>query len=115
MLLDPLEEQLDLPSGLVQLADGPCRQRQVVGEENKVFLAEGVAINDPPQLFRVKLRGQGTSQGDGLIATQTGALVDRMRVDPAELQLVSGPNDIEGEGVSPPSQGFLETLSCRSL
>ena len=32
MLLDPLEEQFDLPSGLVELANGQRRQRQVVGQ-----------------------------------------------------------------------------------
>jgi len=65
MLLDPLEEQLDLPSGLVELANGQRRERQVVGQQDQVFLTDRVAINDPPQLFRVELRGQGAGQSDG--------------------------------------------------
>jgi hypothetical protein len=50
MSLDPVEEQLDLPSGFVALAKR--RERQVVGEQHQEFLADAVAINDPPLEFR---------------------------------------------------------------
>ena len=37
MLLDPLEEQLDLPSALVKGADGHGRQTELIGEEHQGF------------------------------------------------------------------------------
>ena len=33
MLLDPLEEQLDLPTNFVKRGDGHCWQGRIVGEE----------------------------------------------------------------------------------
>jgi len=34
VLLDPLEEQLHLPAALVDLGDGKCRKREVVGQKH---------------------------------------------------------------------------------
>jgi hypothetical protein len=34
MLLDPLEEQLDLPATAIEVGDGQRRQEEVVGEED---------------------------------------------------------------------------------
>ena len=34
VLLDPLEEDLNVPSTLVQLSDGQCGQSEIVGEED---------------------------------------------------------------------------------
>ena len=35
VLFDPLEEQFDFPSLVVQLCDHQCRQREVVGQEDE--------------------------------------------------------------------------------
>ena len=35
VLLDPLEEQLDLPSAAIQLGDGKCREIEVVGQKHR--------------------------------------------------------------------------------
>ena len=35
MLVDPLEEQFDLPARLVERTDGACRQDELVGEEDE--------------------------------------------------------------------------------
>jgi hypothetical protein len=37
MLLDPLEEQLNLPAALVELADGGGRQGEMVGDEHELL------------------------------------------------------------------------------
>src|SRR6202035_2904184 len=53
MLLDPLEEQLDLPSALVEGADGRGRQTELIGEEHQSFSRLGIAQSDTPQVFGV--------------------------------------------------------------
>ena len=42
VLLDPLEEQLDLPAALVQRGNGQRRQRCVVGQKHQRFARIGV-------------------------------------------------------------------------
>lgn len=42
VLLDPLEEQLDLPTLLVNVRDSLCRQFEVVGDEGVFLLRLGI-------------------------------------------------------------------------
>ena len=46
VLLDPLEEQFHLPSRFVDLCDGDCRKREVVGEELESLPCFHVEIAD---------------------------------------------------------------------
>ena len=41
MLLDPFEEQFDLPPLTVELGDRQCRQGEVVGEEDQLLAGLG--------------------------------------------------------------------------
>ena len=68
MLLDPLEEQLDLPATLVKRADRCCRQDHLVGEEDERFSGLGLVQADPAQKGRIVPPGVIAIQGDGLIA-----------------------------------------------
>ena len=77
MLLDPLEEQLDLPSALVKGADGRGRQTELIGEEHQGFARLGIAQADAPQVFGVMLAGVVTVERDGLIADDPGRPVGR--------------------------------------
>jgi hypothetical protein len=43
VLLDPLEEQLDPPSGLEQLRNGQGRQKMIVGQKDEPFPGGGIA------------------------------------------------------------------------
>ena len=38
MLLDPFEEQLDLPTAFVELGDGQSRKLEIVGEKPEAFV-----------------------------------------------------------------------------
>ena len=49
MLLDPLEEQLDLPAQTVELGDGEGGQREVVGEKDQSLAGLGILEPDTPQ------------------------------------------------------------------
>jgi hypothetical protein len=48
MLFDPLEEQLDLPTALVDLGDSEGRQREFVGQEDESSVQFGVVESDAP-------------------------------------------------------------------
>ena len=43
-LLDPLEEQFDLPASPIQLGKGQRRPGEVVGEEDEGLAGDGIAI-----------------------------------------------------------------------
>src|SRR3990172_10762811 len=80
MLLHPFEKQFDLPPASVKLGDGDGRQREVVGEEHQALAGLGILELDAAQgrveaLARIEAR-----EHDGLIANQTGAGIDRMRI-----------------------------------
>ena len=51
MLLDPLEEQLDLPAVLVELGDHVCRLARVVGQKDQTLAAGRVVKAHPAQMF----------------------------------------------------------------
>ncbi len=61
MLLDPFEEQFDLPTALIELRDGPCGHGEVVGQKDQRLAGLRIAIADAAQrdgimLPRVKAR-----------------------------------------------------------
>ena len=96
VLLDPFEEQLDLPAAFVELGDGQRRQGEVVGQEGEGLAALGVAVSDAAEPVRVVGGGVLAGGADGLVAAQAGGLVDCAGRDPAELELGPCPDDEEG-------------------
>ena len=95
MLLDPLEEQLDLPATLVQMSDGRCWQHEVVGQEDQVFSGFGVVELDSPDLVRVFLCGIEAGEETGLIADQTTGTIDLIGIHPSESSVALCPGDEE--------------------
>ncbi len=69
MLVDPLEEQFDLPAATIQLRDGQRRQVEVVGEKAQMPVVFGIVEFDASQVLRIILAGLRSSQPNGLIAT----------------------------------------------
>ena len=63
MLLDPLEEQLDLPAQTVELGDGEGGQREVVGEEDQSLAGLGVDEADQPQGVGIEPRTTWAASG----------------------------------------------------
>ena len=49
MLLDPFEEQLDLPSTFVEVGDGEGFRGKIVGEEDQPFSGLRIVEPDPPE------------------------------------------------------------------
>ena len=78
MLFDPSKEKFDLPSGLVQVADGECRQGCIVREEQQSPQALWIFVANPAQGFRIGLRGIETLEHEHLIENESGGSVDRV-------------------------------------
>jgi len=71
VLLDPLEEQLDLPTVLIDVGDRLCAEIKTVGQENIVLAAFGIAITDAARTDRTLRTGSNTRELDRLIAGQS--------------------------------------------
>src|SRR5579885_39476 len=88
VLLDPLEEQLDLPAHSVQLRNAQRRQRTLVGQQHEQQIVGGIVELHPPQALRI---GRcAAAKQDSLIASYASALVDRARVGSPKTQIAIG-------------------------
>ena len=99
VLLDPFEEQLDLPAAFVQSGNGQGRQGGVVGQEDQSLLGCWVLEPDTAQVFGVVLRNVVTVQCDGLIADKTAAPVHLGRVNAPGVHVAFGAGHKEGAGL----------------
>ena len=78
VLLDPFEEQFDLPALFVNLRDRQRGQDEVVGQELQLPAGFGVAVADAAQLVRIRRSRLERGQDDRLIRTDARTLVHRM-------------------------------------
>jgi len=99
MLLDPSEEELDLPAMLVQQGDAFRGKGKIVGEEDQVLSRFRVDIPDATQFVGVMLRRVDPREDDGLIGPHPGRFVDGSGIQPAVAQILLGPDDEEGRAV----------------
>ena len=78
VLLDPFEEQFDLPAVLVERADRQRRQCGVVGQEGQRLARLGVLEFDAPQVLGVIANRVLAGEHHELIADQAGVPVHRV-------------------------------------
>lgn len=90
MLIDPFEEQLDLPAALVQGCNRERRQRGVVGQEYQRLAGFRVFETDAPQLLGIVLRDVEAVQHDALVANDARASVGGTRIYPARIHTALG-------------------------
>ena len=95
MLLDPLEEQFDLPARLVQLADGHRWRAERVGQEDVRLLRLRILETDAPQVERIAFSAVKARQRHGLVADDPPRPVVRRRVHPAQVRVRLGAGDEE--------------------
>ena len=99
VLLDPFEEQLDLPALTVQVGNEFWLQGEVVGQKRDAF-ARFVLDHDPAQSGRVILAGIEHREHTDLIADDRGgAAVHGIGVAPPELGVALGTRHEEGLGL----------------
>ena len=76
VLLDPFEEEFDVPTAFVDASDRERLQAEVIGDEDEALARVGVDEADAAELFRIVPFAFGRLQSDGLVAAQAGRLVD---------------------------------------
>src|SRR5215216_2385723 len=106
MLLDPLEEQFDLPTAAVELSNRLCRQIEVIGQEHQSFSGIGIFESNTSQRPWVAGLGAVEVEHYGLIANQSAAAIDSMRVAALETELGFGADDKETAGELKAMQAF---------
>src|SRR6202007_416057 len=98
MLLEPLEEQFNLPARLVERAEGGCRQGKLVAQEDQCLGADGVPETDATQMVGIMLLAVVPVEGDGLVADAPGGAIGGRRVKPVGIEVRLGASQKEGTG-----------------
>ena len=96
VLLDPFEEEFDLPATLVDCRDGHCREFKVIGQEYQSLAGIGVEVTDTSEFFRVVDLSLPRTQADDLIAAQPGCFVDWPGFQDVELGITFRADDKAG-------------------
>jgi len=98
VLLDPFEEQLDLPASLVEFRHDQRIDLEVVGYEDEQLSRFRIPEAYPPQVAREELPGLRPVEADGLVGSQAGGLVHGAGLADVVAHVGLGPGDEEGPG-----------------
>ena len=90
MLLDPFEEQFDLPPAPVKLSDGQRGFSHVVGQKDQLLARVRIDISDPAQGVGVVLSGIKAGQNNRLIEAEPRGFVHRRGIASLELEVGLG-------------------------
>jgi hypothetical protein len=93
VLLEPFEEQLDLPALLVNGCNGQCGQVQPIAQEHQIELRLFVEEFDSSQESGIGILGLVGQQLDCLIGAYARAGVEGVAVHDRALQIVLGPDN----------------------
>ena len=96
MLLDPFEEQFDLPATMIELCDGQGGDGEVVGQKDQRLTGLRIAIPDAAQCVGISPLRIEAAQHHGLVEPQAGGLLHRTGVTPMETEVFLGAGDEEG-------------------
>ena len=99
VLLDPFEEQLDLPSALVDQRNGQCRDGKVVGKEDQILAGFLVEEMNSTQGNGISFLGQNSAQTNSLVAAQSGGFGNSARLPDMEVEVAFGPDYEERSGL----------------
>ncbi len=95
MLLDPFEEQFDLPSAFVKIGNGLCREGEIVGQKHQPCIGSRIEVTDSSELRWVVLPGVEVCGDDSLIALHPAWFVDAVGIKPGKPEVVFGSDDKE--------------------
>src|ERR1039457_3417886 len=102
MLLEPFEEQFDLPAALIELDDGQRRHGEIVGQEDQRPAGFGIAIADAAQGIGIVALGIKTGRQHGLVETQAGGFVHWPGVTAGTAEVWLGAGDEESPALMEP-------------
>src|SRR5439155_14894310 len=100
MLLDPFEEEFDLPAAFVQLGNDQRGQVEVVGQKDEPLVGLRIAVMNAANRIGIQLRGQRPVEHDGLIAAKTRCRVDGARLATSKVEVLLGARYEEGHAAS---------------
>lgn len=92
VLLNPFEEQLDLPAALVIVGDLGRIAIGDVGQQDNILIVFRIDQANPSQGFRVTMLALLSRQPDDLVTLQPARRIDRRRGFPVESQVLFGPD-----------------------
>ena len=87
MLLDPFEEQLNLPSLAINRCHVVGRNLKVIRQEDESFINVGGVKADAAKPCREFPEAVLTGQNNGLIATNSIGAINRVRTAAAKLEI----------------------------
>ena len=87
MLLNPFEEQFNLPTTFVQSRNSRCWQRSIVRQEHQSLAGIRIFQPNSAQIFRILFRFIKSVQTDGLIANYSHAFVHWRRINTPEIHI----------------------------
>ena len=96
MLLEPFEEQLDLPAAAIELGDGQGRDGEVVGQKDQGLAGLGIAIADAADWGGIIELGFQPRGHDGLVKAQAGGFVHGPGVTAGAAEVFLGAGNKEG-------------------
>ena len=96
MLLDPFEEQLDLPATVIQLRDSQRGCGEVVGQKDQSLARFEIAIADASQRRGIIVLSQPARRDDRLVKAQAGGFVHGTGVAADEAEVFLGARNEEG-------------------
>ena len=99
MLLEPFEEQLDLPAVLIEAAHRNRIKPGPVGDEHQRVVGLRIPVANAPQAVGVVALGSHAIQSDGLIGNDAERAVRCSRVEAMETEVLLGAGDEEGAGL----------------
>ena len=95
MLLDPFEEEFDLPTALIEFGDGQRRHGEVVGQEDQPLARFWIAIADAAHRDGIIVLGVKAGEYHGLVETQAGGFVNGAGVTACAAEVLFGAGDKE--------------------
>jgi len=102
MLLDPFEEEFDLPAAAIELGDGQRRHGEVVGQEDQGLARFWVAIADAAHGDGIIVLGVQPGEHHGLVETQAGGFVHGVGVTACAAEVLFGAGDEESAALMNP-------------
>jgi hypothetical protein len=95
ILLDPAEEQLNLPAELVKLSDGRSRKSEVIRQKDQIATVVAVIKANPAKPLRKAFLGIESGQGDDLIGSYIRSSIHRAGNKTITSEVGLGPDDEE--------------------
>ena len=102
MLLEPFEEQFDLPASTIQLSDGQRWHGEVVGQKDQGLARGGIAIADAAERVGIIVLGLQAGQHDRLVETQAGGFIHGPGITAGATEVLFGPGDEESAALMEP-------------